>query len=116
MKQRKANIDKSHIEFKTNMAKGHADSVIEFANKILHDPDQQNRQLASMCPVCYYSESRIGGAAITTRECGICETEMTFGSTSTDELCCECAKRNKLCRQCGGDVDMKHRRKPREDV
>lgn len=115
MQQRAAKVDKSHIEFRTSMAKDAVKAAIERGEKMRGDPDKVKRKAAQKCIRCYYDSARIGGAAMTERACGICDEPQTYGSTATDELCQACADRNLLCKQCGGDVDMK-RRQDRPDI
>lgn len=66
------------------------------------------------CKFCrFIVPERNGGAAITMAECAICGKHMTFGNPNVDKLCPECAVENHLCKHCGGDVIMRHRRSKR---
>lgn len=108
----KPTIDRCSIDNATARAKHYADVAVERARQVTEDHERAERLAACECPMCYKG-SRIGGAAMTRSLCGICCTEMVFGNTCTDNLCLECAKSNLLCKRCGGDIDMKIRRKPR---
>jgi hypothetical protein len=92
-------------------ASARADAAIELAKNLKHDPERDARLAKGECPMCYYQKGRIGGAAMTNRECGLCGKLMQFTSTNTDTVCQECAVARKLCRHCGGDINMKQRRK-----
>jgi hypothetical protein len=114
MNQSKKHIDATAIYRETENAKYYASDIITRANQLANDPDKVKRLEKNECPSCFYVHSgRMGGAACTTRPCGICEKDMRFGSTCTDVICADCAKTNGLCKHCGGDIEMKHRRKKR---
>lgn len=85
-------------------------NILDNYRKTVQDPDKELREKDQLCQVCYYG-SRIGGAAITCANCGYCNKEMTFGSTAVDVLCPECAHALGVCKQCGADMEYKHRRK-----
>lgn len=84
--------------------------IVENYKTVIEDSSRSERREAHECVICFYG-SRIGGAAMTESQCGICEKEMMFGSTATDNLCNECAIKNKLCKCCGSDLELKNRRK-----
>jgi len=86
-------------------------ATLERAEKLKNDPDKINRKAKCKCKYCYYSE-RWGGAAMTDSKCEICDSEMSFGSTATDKICMDCAKKYKLCKQCASDVDLRNRKNP----
>ena len=80
--------------------------VTLLAENLKKDPDGKNRHKKQLCKVCYYTRgSRIGGAAITFRDCGVCGKEQSYGSTTTDALCLECAREQMLCKHCGADIN-----------
>ena len=94
------------VMFKTQNAK----EYVERCNQIVFDTKKQERHLKQECQLCFYN-SKIGGAAMSHVNCRLCDKEMSFGSTCTDELCIDCAKKHKLCKHCAGDIDLKTRRK-----
>lgn len=104
------NIDRATFKARTHNSKERYLAIIAQAAKVLADPDANNRIIASECVVCFYG-SRMGGACFTSQRCGLCDKLMSFASTSTDNFCLECAAKNDLCKHCGGDIDMKYRRK-----
>jgi len=90
------------------------ESIFKNTENIKKDPKKKDRYKNQECKICYYVIGRLGGAAITSTECTMCGTEMSFCNTCTDKYCIDCAKGFKLCRHCGGDIDDVNRRN-RED-
>lgn len=121
MKQPYSKVDKVSIEARTNAAKQRVEYIVETGKKMIADSDKVLRRDSQLCHSCFYIRSRMGGSTVTHRECGVCQEVQTYGSTATDAMCMGCAKHNSLCKQCGGDIDMKLRRsrviesKPKED-
>ena len=113
MKARRKKLDNATIEFATCLAKDRISKTIELANNYKIDPCKKERQDNQLCPVCFYNESRIGGAAVTQVQCAQCEEELSFPNTNVDSLCQNCAKEYNLCKHCGGDIDAKKRREQR---
>jgi len=107
MQRNKIKTDIATFTANTYNSKDHYLAIIERAAKVLADPDSIKRVKASECLVCFYG-SRIGGACCASQRCGLCDKEM---STCTDNFCLECARQNDLCKHCGGDIDLKYRRK-----
>lgn len=111
MQNPKSTIDPASVTRSTDSAIGHAESLVESALRFLADKDAKDRRKESKCKRCYYIwHSRIGGAAMTTQYCGICDTPVLYGSTATDKLCLPCALKHELCKQCGADVQLRPRR------
>ncbi len=108
----KTNVDAVSIYRATDNAKHRVkDLKIKIAD-FDNDPKKSERVEKSLCKHCFYiANAHIGGAMFTSRECGLCKEVQTYSSTATQPLCLPCAKENGLCKQCGGDVEMKHRRK-----
>lgn len=48
---------------------------------------------------------------LTERQCGLCDQRQWFGNTCVDVICENCARTHNLCRHCGGDIEMKERRR-----
>lgn len=112
MRQRKALFDRVLVERSTETAKTWLRDVIEKAENAKHDVDKQKRLENDLCKTCFYIHSKIGGAAMTHRECGICSEDQLYSSTATDIICTPCSKENGLCKRCGADLEFKSRRKP----
>lgn len=111
MKQNSVKFDHCKKESSTGHTVEYVKRTIERARLFSEDPDKTKRKALALCPYCFYLSSRIGGAAMTDRDCGLCGKEMTFGSTNTDILCVECGIEKNACKHCGADLDLKHRRK-----
>jgi hypothetical protein len=92
------------------LAKNYVSDVISHANDVQADPRKKERLKQNECIACFY-RGRIGGAAMTSRPCGLCGQEEMYGSTATDALCLACAQKHELCKHCGGDLHMRVRRK-----
>lgn len=85
------------------------------AEQVATDPDRRDRREDQMCVACFYLRDTVGAVGDTGYRCGICDKLVTVSNTRhIMRLCLRCAKRHKLCVHCGGDVEMKHRRKPRD--
>jgi hypothetical protein len=112
MKAQKRIVSLVSIERATNNAKRYAEEYTSKVERFQKDADKEKRQNECKCKACFYFfKSRVGGAAMTHIDCGICDTEMLFGSTAVNPICNQCNKENGLCVQCGGDIEMKVRRK-----
>ena len=91
-------------------AKSYVQHICDHAVDLQTDPRKAERLKAQECIACFY-RGRIGGATMTERPCGVCDKVQGYGSTATDALCLECAKQHDLCKHCGGDINMRVRRK-----
>jgi hypothetical protein len=76
--------------------------------RIVMDSSEEKRLEEQECRCCFY-DSKIGGAAMTETNCSNCEKILYFESTNTDKLCEDCAKKHKLCKHCGADMEYKER-------
>jgi hypothetical protein len=106
MKHRSWTLNLGNVEHATRLGR----ESLERLRKLVEDPESSARREAQECVLCYYS-ARIGGAAITERDCGGCGAPQQFMNTATDVLCRDCAKAYGLCKHCGADVALKPRRK-----
>lgn len=88
------------------------DTALRRVKAYQEDQDKGRRFEQGHCLSCHYFRSyRVGGAVGTRWHCGICGSEQWSGSTAVDKVCLPCAKEHKLCTQCGGDVEMRDRRR-----
>lgn len=94
----------------TERAKARIAELQKLAQAIESDSDKSARLARQHCKACHYF-SRMGGAAITTQPCMSCAKDQTYGSTATDALCRSCAEAGNLCRHCGGDIELRTRRR-----
>lgn len=111
MKLKRRCIDNATITSATEQAKSRVEYWQRMTRLIADDANRRHRLAAGLCPVCYYESSRIGGAAITTSQCGLCDEQLSSGNTNIDVLCQACAGKSGLCKHCGADVNLAHRRK-----
>lgn len=106
---RKGRIDRVSIEWANINAHRHIAEIRQRLSNFDGNASGENGK----CKYCtYINTSRIGGTMCTEKECPLCNTVMQFGSTCQDAMCKPCAEKNGLCRQCGGDIELKNRRKP----
>ena len=113
MRSRKRTISRCSVAHSTGHAVRYAKDYQDMVDNFRGDSSIKERVDAGKCKACFYFfKARVGGTVMTSQECGLCDDDMMFGSTATDPLCLSCAKENGLCKQCGGDIDMKNRRKP----
>ena len=108
----KRNIDNVSVMNATHFAKSRVNSTILMASKFQCDSSRELRLQGQLCIACFYSD-RIGGAAMTDSTCGLCDFVMHFSNTDINVLCNDCAIEHDLCAHCGGDIDMKQRKKQR---
>lgn len=112
MKPRTPIHNRANYVSRTDYARQVIDSAEQRVAAVRSDADRSERRQAALCQCCYYfNSSRIGAAACTTSLCGSCERELHFGNTCIDVLCVDCAKDRGCCKHCGGDLNMKFRRK-----
>lgn len=112
MERPRRKIDRCAYERQTSQQIRYVKSVLKRAEKYANDPDKASRMTEALCKVCYYDQSRIGGAACTSTQCAGCETVIHSGNTCIDILCPSCATKHQLCKHCGADVNLVHKRKP----
>jgi len=111
MQARKGILSRANVAHATGKGKRYVEKALLSAKKLATDEDRKERLEQCLCLSCFYLfKERIGGAAITHRDCASCDKEMRFLSTSTDLLCFTCATANRLCLRCGADLDLKERR------
>jgi hypothetical protein len=106
MKQAPYTMNKANMMRATETAKTRVRDIIDLATEIAADSREAERLKRQECKACFYG-SRLGGAAITERDCMCCGETQTYGSSATDVLCLRCAKQHNLCQHCGGDIGMR---------
>lgn len=107
MERNPAPFDRVHWTRKTDDAKYMFTDLVKTVEKATTDAEQALRLAKHICITCHYIRGRIGGAAMTTQPCSCCLTPVMYSSTATDELCLPCAQEHKLCKRCGGDLEMR---------
>lgn len=84
--------------------------ILADARKLLDDENKEKREQEQLCQPCFYI-AHMATCAVTNYLCGICEKENYWGSGDTPKLCKDCAIKHRLCKRCGGDIELKTRRK-----
>ena len=110
MRQRPMIMNIANMVFATSVAKRNIQHIVKLAEEIVNDTSKNDRLKKQECKACFYS-SRVGGSAMTNRECMSCGEDVLYGSTATGVLCDSCARTHDLCKQCGGDINLRERRK-----
>lgn len=95
------------VQWTTHLRKEQLDNF----RKAVEDPEVRARKAKCECVFCFYVNRKIGGQAFTDTECGLCRAKMVFGDTCVDMLCEGCARKHRLCKHCGSDIDLKGRTK-----
>lgn len=112
MERQRAKINRSSYENATYEHKHRIKHYERVLSEYRDDPEQGRRLELVECKCCYYlNRGRIGGAAVTARQCGLCAVRIINGNTNIGVLCRRCAKARGLCAQCGGDLGGVMRRK-----
>lgn len=106
MRQDAVPIDRAYVVRQTSDRNRQMKDFLKRAEALGSDSRAGERAEEGLCRVCFYLSARLGGAAMTTRACGMCGTDSVFGSTYTDALCRDCAELHKLCRHCGADLEL----------
>jgi hypothetical protein len=110
MERKRRGMDAVSMQRATHVSRGRMESILKLAENFTRDPEREKRVEDCLCKSCFYV-SRVGGAAITQEPCMCCGEMQTYGSTNTDALCLSCARETGLCKHCGGDRELRTRRK-----
>jgi hypothetical protein len=103
-------MSKSNMISSTYRSKERVESWIELAKTVQDDTKKHERIKAHFCKACFYG-SHIGGQAIRSQPCMACHKDQMYSSTYTDALCLECSIDMQLCKHCGGDIDLRIKRR-----
>lgn len=104
------NMNRCNMTAWTERAKARVNDWIKLANDVTLDARQAERIKRHECKACYYG-GRVGGGAMTEQKCMSCGKDELYSSTATDVLCMPCAEKHSLCKRCGGDLEMRARRR-----
>lgn len=107
---RRTIINDNNIRTRTEQQKHAVRITKRRADHFRNDPEQKLRQKKAECLVCYYMHRRIGGSKCTQAQCALCNKVIHSPNTDVDMLCLECARHTGLCKRCGADMELKHRR------
>lgn len=104
-------LDAYQIKWQTSMANRHAEELVDSVHEYEDDTRREQRLAVHECKRCFYLRGRVCGQAMTEWHCGICQNRHMHHNTCTPAACHGCAKEHKLCRYCGGDLDMRRNRR-----
>lgn len=105
-------LTESDARFRTSIARAAAEEAVQSVRDFEADALKDRRLEVCECRTCHYIRSgRIGGCAMTAWFCGLCGKESLAGSTNTPRVCQDCGKKHSICTHCGGDLDMRDRRR-----
>lgn len=95
---------------RTECARGHVIDYLRRHQKFQDDEDYDIRIMKDCCKACFYILGSLNSGP-TAAACKLCGIKAYSGSVIPDFCCGQCAKDMKLCCRCGGDIEMKLRRK-----
>lgn len=99
-------FDKTHSD---NMTYYRNNQIRKLKSKLVlydDDPNKEERLEKHLCKSCFYVyNDGWAGQAFTDKNCEDCGKEMIFSTTNTDSFCIECAKKNNVCKHCGGAIE-----------
>jgi len=99
------------VAYKGTSNRERMDFAIARAMNYLLDKDKAKRLEAHLCPCCFYSGPSMAGQAMTRWNCRAClKEQQLWPNTATPLLCVRCAKKHKLCVDCGADLYLRVRR------
>ncbi len=102
------------INLMTGVNKREVEHLCSAVDEYRSGKREDERRGKRLCPNCFYfNTSRIGGCAMTNKDCEKCGDTETYSSTCTDKLCAKCSDELCLCKHCGVDIDLVDR--PRAD-
>lgn len=97
--------------FQTSQNKAHIDGMKRRLTRFNEDPERDRRLERGECKFCYYLAGRIGGQAMTTSSCLVCEERILNSSTCIGKICVPCSQEHNLCTHCGADIELRSRRR-----
>lgn len=95
-------FDIKEVQYRTNLQKLRINKYLA----VIKDAGKKSRLENQECVICYY-DNPIGAAVMTQSACALCGYIMCHYSSATDMLCIACAQKNRLCKHCGADIDLK---------
>lgn len=101
-----------YIQTQTAHSAGYVEGVLRDVEALKADARVEERKKKGECKFCFYLRTqRVGGAAITRSNCRACGTETSYTSTFTGDFCRPCAQKYQCCAICGGDWELRERRR-----
>jgi hypothetical protein len=112
MEYHRAKIDHNSYEFITRQNLERISLRRDALRKLDLDLDKEARLDARECLFCFYmARPRIAGQAFTERPCGLCDKTIKHSNTAIGVICEACSDESGMCSHCGGDMNLKVRRK-----
>ncbi len=113
MKKKLSSAQISRINEISSFKSKKVNKALSKALELATDSSKKDRIAGRKCACCYYTigYSRIAGAAFTEWNCEICGKLSIYSNTAIPKCCDECSDNYDLCVECGGDINMKNRRK-----
>ena len=100
------------VSRQTDYAKYYSDEHIKNSMEFLTDSNKKKRLELGKCKFCFYLHgSGFSGQAISKWNCKVCNDPHVHENTSVPKICYACSDIYELCTVCGGDVEMRMRRK-----
>lgn len=76
-------------------------------DKVITDPEQEQRRERKECQVCFYMRSgALAGQAFTPFECRECGGTFQHPNTRVPSFCDACAEKLNICRRCQADMNL----------
>lgn len=97
-------------QFQTSIKNSEAEYYYNLGINLSEDLEKYQRHQEQSCQVCYY-KTTVSGQAMTPYNCIMCKVKLMHRNTNVDRLCMDCAKKNRLCKHCGADINLNLRRK-----
>lgn len=111
MKVGQTKIDRYMLSNQTYNQKTYGERSVKVALAWRDDAEKVARRAEMKCKTCFYfGAGRLAGQAFTSRPCAICAEVFEWANTGIPALCKPCAKKTRLCIQCGADRELKQRR------
>jgi len=94
---------KELMTYETESKKNKIKSIIGQAQKIIEDPNKEERLKKQFCVTCFY-RSTMAGQKMTYKNCLSCDKEIVFGNTNVDKVCDDCATKYSACKKCLAEI------------
>lgn len=99
-------FDKQYSDNTTHFRDNSINKLKKKISQYDDDPMKETRVEKQLCKSCFYVyNDGWAGQAFTDKNCEDCGKEMIFSTTNTDSFCIECAKKNNVCKHCGGAIE-----------
>lgn len=107
----KFEFDLNELNYKTFISRSRVNRILALADNLKKDPDKTKRLNGLHCLICWYQSGKIVGQAFTSWSCKSCGQTGMHPNTGVPQLCNNCAEKMQACIECGGDLNLKKRKK-----